>query len=136
LWLARFNQRIFPLNQSLRDLSIYYLLLKALESRVHLHISINKTCKLWDFCVCSLPNLHNVIVLSRFSYVADVDDAHCRWSLMSKIVYVLSSLISNNGIADVSDIWESGFNAAKNDTSSGSALENLSLRKCFVYSTL
>jgi hypothetical protein len=34
LWLARFNQRISPLNQSLRDVSIYYLLSKALESRV------------------------------------------------------------------------------------------------------
>jgi hypothetical protein len=34
LWLARFNQIIFPLNQSLRDVSIYYLLSKALESRV------------------------------------------------------------------------------------------------------
>jgi hypothetical protein len=33
-WLARFNQRISPLNQSLRDVSIYYLLSKALESRV------------------------------------------------------------------------------------------------------
>jgi hypothetical protein len=38
-------------------------------------------------------------------------------------VYVLSSLISNNGIADVGGKWESGFNAAKNDSSSGSALE-------------
>jgi hypothetical protein len=34
LWLARFNQRISPLNQSLHDISIYYLLSKALESRV------------------------------------------------------------------------------------------------------
>jgi hypothetical protein len=33
LWSARFNQRTLPLNQSLRDVSIYYLL-KALESRV------------------------------------------------------------------------------------------------------
>ena len=32
----RFNQRISPLNQSLRDVSIYYLLSKALESRVML----------------------------------------------------------------------------------------------------
>jgi hypothetical protein len=34
LWLERFIQRIFPLNQSLRDVSIFYLLSKALESRV------------------------------------------------------------------------------------------------------
>ena len=33
-FLARFNQRISPLNQSLHDISIYYLLSKALESRV------------------------------------------------------------------------------------------------------
>jgi hypothetical protein len=33
LWLAWFIQRIFPLNQSLHDVSIYYLL-KALESWV------------------------------------------------------------------------------------------------------
>ena len=32
--MARFNQRISPLNQSLHDISIYYLLSKALESRV------------------------------------------------------------------------------------------------------
>ena len=36
LWLARFDQRILPLNQSLHDVSIYCLL-KALESRVRLH---------------------------------------------------------------------------------------------------
>jgi hypothetical protein len=32
--IAWFNQRISLLNQSLRDVSIYYLLSKALESRV------------------------------------------------------------------------------------------------------
>jgi hypothetical protein len=34
--LVQINHRIFPLNQSLRDVSIYYLLSKAVESRVTL----------------------------------------------------------------------------------------------------
>jgi hypothetical protein len=37
LWLARFNQRIVSLNQSLNDVSIYCLL-KALESRVYIYV--------------------------------------------------------------------------------------------------
>ena len=40
---ARFNQRISPLNQSLHDISIYYLLSKALESRVMLQLQQSKS---------------------------------------------------------------------------------------------
>ena len=63
LWLARFNQRILPLNQSLRDVSIYYLL-KALESRV-----------------VSLPFLSNLLLLWRFFRYLNRSSLVCPFSL-------------------------------------------------------
>ena len=49
MWLARFNQRISPLNQSHRDISLYYLPSKALESRVFLKLINSFDRKLINF---------------------------------------------------------------------------------------
>jgi hypothetical protein len=73
LWLARFNQRISPLNQSLHDISIYYLLSKALEFRVNSTSQLyNNNMTIWDertiwkvetanfrtICTCSILIFH------------------------------------------------------------------------------